>query len=270
MAEYYRDMGYDVAIMADSTSRWAEPCGNSQDALKKYRRRKGFRPIFLRGWRDFMNGQALWKHWPGVQFRLGDRAVSLRGDFRTGDPAYEALHPLFLGPRPGLANARHYPAISWLESYSEYVEEIEDWWAGVDPDWKKQRDQALEILQREDRLQQIVKLVGPDALPDNQRLVLLTAELLKNAFLQQNSFDTNDMYAVPERQVLMLRALLDFHVHAERVIKRGVPIGRVRECPLLDDLRRMKSTIPNEEARAIDGIRQAVIAALARLEGDFA
>ncbi|HPN82491.1 MAG TPA: V-type ATP synthase subunit A, partial [Spirochaetota bacterium] len=170
----------------------------------------------------------------------------------------------------GLANARHYPAISWLESYSEYVEEIEDWWAGVDPDWKKQRDQALEILQREDRLQQIVKLVGPDALPDNQRLVLLTAELLKNAFLQQNSFDTNDMYAVPERQVLMLRALLDFHVHAERVIKRGVPIGRVRECPLLDDLRRMKSTIPNEEARAIDGIRQAVIAALARLEGDFA
>ncbi len=273
MAEYYRDMGYDVAIMADSTSRWAEALRELSGRLEEMPAEEGFPaylPSRLAEFYERAGAVETLAGSPGSVSVIG--AVSPPGgDF--SEPVTQHTRRFircFWALDRGLANARHYPAISWLESYSEYVEEIEDWWAGVDPDWKKQRDQALEILQREDRLQQIVKLVGPDALPDNQRLVLLTAELLKNAFLQQNSFDTNDMYAVPERQVLMLRALLDFHVHAERVIKRGVPIGRVRECPLLDDLRRMKSTIPNEEARAIDGIRQAVIAALARLEGDFA
>lgn len=272
MAEYYRDMGYDVAIMADSTSRWAEALRELSGRLEEMPAEEGF-PAYLPS-----RLAEFYERAGAVETLSGEMgSVSVIG--AVSPPGGDFSEPVtqhtrrftrcFWALDRGLANARHYPAISWLESYSEYVDEIQDWWAGIDPDWRSQRDRALEILQREDRLQQIVKLVGPDALPDAQRLILLTADLLKNAFLQQNSFDANDMYAVPQRQVLMLRALLDFHLHAERVIKRGVPIARVQECPQLDSLRRMKSTISNEKAGAIEEIRQSVIAALARLEGDF-
>jgi V/A-type H+-transporting ATPase subunit A len=273
MAEYYRDMGYDVAIMADSTSRWAEALRELSGRLEEMPAEEGFPAYLPSRLAEFYERAGAVETLSGA-----NGSVSVIG--AVSPPGGDFSEPVtqhtkrfircFWALDRGLANGRHYPAISWLESYSEYIEEIQEWWTDIDPDWRAQRDQAMDILQREDRLQQIVKLVGPDALPDSQRLILLTAELLKNAFLQQNSFDVNDMYAIPERQILMLRALLDFHTHAETVIKRGVPIERVQNCPLLDDLRRMKSTVSNENAVAIDGIRQAVIAALARLEGEFA
>jgi len=110
-----------------------------------------------------------------------------------------------------LANARHYPSINWLQSYSEYVEDVGAWWEKQSPDWNEMRTEALTLLQREDRLQQIVKLVGPDALPDSQKLILFIAEIFKDGFLTQSAFDETDMYCAPERQVALLRIFLTLY-----------------------------------------------------------
>jgi len=272
IAEYYRDMGYDVAIMADSTSRWAEALRELSGRLEEMPAEEGF-PAYL------PSRLAEFYERAGAVNTLGGCGGSVSIIGAISPPGGDFSEPVtqhtrrftrcFWALDRDLANARHYPAISWLDSYSEYVEEIQDWWAELDLDWRQQRDRAIELLQREDRLQQIVKLVGPDALPDSQRLVLLSAGLMKIAFLQQSSFDKNDMYSTPQRQILMLRALLQFHENAERVLKRGVPIGRVQELPILDELRRMKSTISNEDAAEIDVLRVKVLQALSALEDEF-
>ena len=128
-----------------------------------------------------------------------------------------------------LANARHYPAISWIDSYSEYAEELKDWWNRVNPAWRKTRADALELLKREQRLAQIVKLIGPDALPDTQRLVLHCSEMIKNGFLQQNAFDDVDMYSVPEKQVAILRLIMEFYRRGLEIVKAGAPLLKLRD-----------------------------------------
>jgi V/A-type H+-transporting ATPase subunit A len=151
-----------------------------------------------------------------------------------------------------LANARHYPAISWTDSYSEYAEELKGWWETVNSQWEKVRAAALELLKREQRLAQIVKLIGPDALPDNERLTLLTADIIKNGFLQQNAFDEVDMYSVPEKQVRILKLIMDFNTRAQAVIKAGAPIIKVRQLSCHERIVRAKSTIPNDKLEAFD------------------
>jgi V/A-type H+-transporting ATPase subunit A len=151
-----------------------------------------------------------------------------------------------------LANARHYPAISWTDSYSEYADELHDWWDRRDPAWRSVRSRALELLKREQKLEQIVRLIGPDALPDEQRLVLITAEMIKNGFLQQSSFDDVDKYCVPEKQVLILQAIMEFHRRAEAAVKAGAPLPKISALPSRERISRLKSEVAND---ALDEIR---------------
>jgi V/A-type H+-transporting ATPase subunit A len=153
-----------------------------------------------------------------------------------------------------LANARHYPAISWIDSYSEYAEEIRPWWEKVNPDWWSVRESAMELLKREQRLAQIVKLIGPDALPDNQRLVLQTAEMIKNGFLQQNAFDDVDMFCVPDKQVRILKMIMDFHARALEIIRLGAPLLKIKALPALEKIVRAKSEVPNDDAEALPAL----------------
>jgi V/A-type H+-transporting ATPase subunit A len=155
-----------------------------------------------------------------------------------------------------LANARHYPAISWLESYSEYVDEIADWWQErSNGEWMELRQRIMDLLQQEGKLQQVVKLVGPDVLPDTQRIILETCDIFKNAFLQQNSYDKVDMYCTPEKQIKMLRVILDFYKLGLENIKKGANIQQLKNLEVHSDIMRMKFSVSNDEIGKIDAIR---------------
>jgi V/A-type H+-transporting ATPase subunit A len=258
LAEYYRDMGYDVAVMADSTSRWAEALRELSGRLEEMPAEEGF-PAYLptrlaefyeRGGRvETLSGES------GSISIIG--AVSPPGgDF--SEPVTQHTKRFircFWALDRDLANARHYPAISWIDSYSEYAEELREWWDRKDPAWKDLRAQALDLMKREQRLEQIVRLIGPDALPDEQRLILVTAEMIKNGFLQQSSFDEVDKYCVPEKQLLILQTILDFHRKAEAAIKQGVPLTDIVALPSRERISRLKAEVPND---GIDEIRAAL------------
>jgi V/A-type H+-transporting ATPase subunit A len=257
IAEYYRDMGYDVAVMADSTSRWAEALRELSGRLEEMPAEEGF-PAYLptrlaefyeRGGRVKTLAGA-----PGSVSIIG--AVSPPGgDF--SEPVTQHTKRFircFWALDRELANARHYPAVSWTDSYSEYAEDLADYWDGVDPTWRDARNRTLDLLKRERKLSDIVRLIGSDALPDVQRLILITAEMLKNGFLQQNSFDPVDMFCAPARQVLLLRCILEFHRKAGEALKSGTPLPKILAMPIRERISRLKSSIPNgreEELRVI-------------------
>jgi V/A-type H+-transporting ATPase subunit A len=268
LAEYYRDMGYDVAVMADSTSRWAEALRELSGRLEEMPAEEGF-PAYLptrlaefyeRGGRfETLAGE------PGSISIIG--AVSPPGgDF--SEPVTQHTKRFircFWALDRDLANARHYPAISWIDSYSEYAEELREWWDSQDPKWKDERALALDLMKREQRLEQIVRLIGPDALPDDQRLILVTAEMMKNGFLQQSSFDEVDKYCVPEKELIILEAILGFHTAAEAAIKKGVPLADIIAMPARERIARLKSEVPNDKLEEIRAAIRELDAAFAEL-----
>ncbi len=139
-----------------------------------------------------------------------------------------------------LASARHFPAINWLDSYSEYIEDVADWWREkTGKDWFAMRGQAMELLSEENRLSQIVKLVGPDALPYAERMVLETSRLIREGILQQNATDPVDAYSPVEKQIRMLELVLYFHERGMHIIKRGAPINLIHDLPVVDQLIRI-------------------------------
>jgi V/A-type H+-transporting ATPase subunit A len=165
-----------------------------------------------------------------------------------------------------LANSRHYPAISWTDSYSEYAQEIKSWWDAVDPAWSASRAAALDLLKREQRLAQIVKLIGPDALPDDQRLVLMTAEMIKNGFLAQNSYDQIDRYSIPSKQIFILRLIMEFHQKALAVIKAGAPLVKISSLPVRESIVRLKSAVANEDSAGLAAVESQMLQAFESLE----
>ncbi len=266
MAEYYRDQGYHVAIMADSTSRWAEALRELSGRMEEMPAEEGF-PAYLptriaefyerAGYMSTNSGN------PGSVSIIG--AVSPPGgDF--SEPVTQHTKRFvrcFWALDRGLANARHYPAISWLESYSEYLSEIGSWWEqNVSPDWHADRTEIMDLLQREVRLQQVVKLVGPDALPDSQRFILEVCTLFKNAFLQQNAFDAIDMYSTVEKQFKMLHIILTYWRRGSQAIKAGSTLVKVRRMKVYQDIMKMKFSVPNDRVSQLDKIE-------ARLERSF-
>jgi V/A-type H+-transporting ATPase subunit A len=176
-----------------------------------------------------------------------------------------------------LANARHYPAISWTDSYSEYAEEVQPWWEKVNSLWAGVRRQALDLLKKEQRLAEIVRLIGPDALPDDQRLVLLTAEIIKDGFLQQNSFDEIDMYCVPAKQVRLLELIMTFYERSQVCIRLGAPLikivslaGSETGAAIREKLSRLKSETPNQNAaEALTDFEREMRQALDDLERSY-
>ena len=273
IAEYYRDMGYHVALMADSTSRWAEALREISGRLEEMPAEEGF-PAYLAarlaefyeraGYVETLNGQ------PGSVSVIG--AVSPPGgDFSEPVTQHtKRFISCFWALDKALASARHFPAVNWLDSYSEYVEDVAQWWQDeTGYDWHALRAQTMEILSKESHLQQIVKLVGPDALPDEQRLTLETATLLREGFLQQDALDEIDSYATIKKQVRMLDLFLHFHERAEAIIQLGASIMVIQDLPVLESLMRMKTQVPNDDLDKLDDIRDQIDAQMDELETKY-
>jgi len=165
-----------------------------------------------------------------------------------------------------LANARHYPAIGWIDSYSEYADEVKEWWAKHNPEWQNVRLRALDLLKKEQRLQQIVRLIGPDALPDSERVILTVAEMIKNGFLQQDAFDAIDCYCVADKQIEILTLMMNFYDRALNVVKKGAPLIKINSLPVKEELVRLKSTVKNEELGGIKEIENHLNDQLGALE----
>ena len=273
MAEYYRDMGYHVALMADSTSRWAEALREISGRMEEMPAEEGF-PAYL------PSRLAEFYERAGYVRTLGGGEGSITVVGAVSPPGGDFSEPVtqhtkrfvrcFWALDKDLASARHFPAISWMDSYTAYLDGVGNWWRDkVDPGWRELRDEAMEILHREDRLQQIVKLVGPDALPDDQRLILLTAYLLKEGFLQQNALDEVDTYALPTKQVKLLRTIIHFHRRAAALIEKGCPVVRVREMPIIPKLLRLKSIVPNDRADELDKVLEEINHQMNELEREY-
>lgn len=272
LAEYYRDMGKSVAVFADSTSRWAEALRELAARLEEMPAEEGFPASLPTRLAQF------YERGGAVTTLAGERgSLSIVG--AVSPPGGDFSEPVtqhtrrfircFWALDTELANARHYPSIHWLHSYSEYIEDVAAWWEKKAPDWSQLRTEALTLLQREDRLQQIVKLVGPDVLPDSQKLILLIAEILKDGFLSQSAFDPKDMYCAPERQMALLRVILTLYRRGGELIQAGAPLARIRSLSGVPQLLRAKSTFANDEMDKLAGLEKSMAEELDSLAKEF-
>jgi V/A-type H+-transporting ATPase subunit A len=260
IAEYYRDQGYHVGIMADSTSRWAEALRELSGRMEEMPADEGFPAYLPTRLAEFYERAGMVQTLNGSEgsITIAGAVSPPGGDFSEPVTQHTKrfVRCLWALDRQ-LANARHYPAISWLDSYSEYVDEIADWWQERSGgEWMDLRRRITDLLQQEGKLQQVVKLVGPDVLPDTQRIVLDTCEMFKNAFLQQNSYDKIDMYCTPEKQIKMLRVILDFYKLGLENIRRGANIHQLKTLEVHSEILRMKFSVSNDEIDKIDAIRE--------------
>jgi len=274
LAEYYRDQGYHVAIMADSTSRWAEALRELSGRMEEMPAEEGF-PAYL------PTRIAEFYERAGYMETLSGRQGSVTIIGAVSPPGGDFSEPVtqhtkrfvrcFWALDRNLANARHYPAISWLESYSEYLTEIKSWWEEkMEGDWDKDRTEIMGLLHREVRLQQVVKLVGPDALPDTQRFILEVCSLFKNAFLQQNAFDKIDMFSTLPKQARMLNIILTYWRRGYEAIKRGITLVKLRKMKVYGEIIKMKYTIPNEDLSGLDKIEARLERSFDQLESIYA
>jgi V/A-type H+-transporting ATPase subunit A len=273
IAEYYRDMGYSVALMADSTSRWAEALREVSGRLEEMPAEEGY-PAYLAGrLAEFYERAGYVETLNGSQ-----GSVSIVG--AVSPPGGDFSEPVtqhtkrfircFWALDKSLASARHFPAINWLDSYSEYIEDVADWWREkTGKDWLAMRNRAMELLSEESRLSQIVKLVGPDALPFAERMVLETSRLIREGILQQNATDPVDAYSPVEKQIRMLELVLYFHERGMNIIKRGAPINLIHDLPVVDQLIRMKSTITNDQLEKFDEVQKAIDEQMSRLDAEY-
>lgn len=273
IAEYYRDMGYHVALMADSTSRWAEALREVSGRLEEMPAEEGY-PAYLAGrLAEFYERAGLVDNLNGTQ-----GSVSIVG--AVSPPGGDFSEPVtqhtkrfircFWALDKSLASARHFPAINWLDSYSEYIEDVAAWWREkTGKDWLAMRNRAMELLSEEARLSQIVKLVGPDALPYTERMVLETTRLIREGILQQNATETVDAYSSVEKQIRLLELVLYFHERGMAIIKRGAPINLIHDLPVVDTIIRAKSTITNEEMTRFDDIQKQIDQQMSQLDAEY-
>jgi V/A-type H+-transporting ATPase subunit A len=262
LAEYFRDMGYHVAIMADSTSRWAEALREISGRLEEMPAEEGY-PAYLpsrlaefyerAGYVENLNGTE------GSITVIG--AVSpAGGDF--SEPVTQNTKRFvsaFLSLDKKLAYSRHYPAINWLTSYSGYINLLKDWYEeNVAPDFFELRSKLLKILSEENKLQEIVKLVGEDVLPDDQRLVLEIARIIKVSFLQQNAYHSEDTYVPLNKQYRMLKLIEKLYDLSLKNVKKGVPISQIKDKDIFESLYKMKYNIPNNDLSGLDAIEKNI------------
>lgn len=270
MAEYFRDQGKHVAIMADSTSRWAEALRELSGRMEEMPAEEGF-PAYLP-----TKIAEFYERAGRMEALSGDEgSVTIIG--AVSPPGGDFSEPVtqhtkrfircFWALDRHLANARHYPAISWLDSYSEYLDDMVTWWEQeVDPQWFADRTAMMELLHREVRLQQVVKLVGPDALPDTQRFILEVCNLFKNAFLQQNAYDKIDMYSTVQKQAKMLHLIVAYYQRGAEAIKAGATLIKLRKLKVVQDIIKMKFTVPNDDLSGLDKIEARLERAMDQME----
>ena len=262
LAEYYRDMGYDVAIMADSTSRWAEALRELSGRLEEMPAEEGF-PAYLAsrlsafyeraGMMQTLNGSE------GSVSIIG--AVSPQGgDF--SEPVTQNTKRFvrcFWGLDKSLAYARHFPAIHWLTSYSEYVNDLAPWYRdNADKNFVDERNQLMAILNQESNLMEIVKLIGSDVLPDDQKLTLEIARVIRLGFLQQNAFHKDDTCVPIRKQFLMMDLILYLNTKAKALVTMGMPMSILKESNIFDRIISVKYDVPNDRLDMFDDYRKEV------------
>jgi len=250
IGEYFRDMGYDILLVADSTSRWAEAMREMGGRLEEMPGEEGF-PSYMGSRLASFYERAGMVECLGSPERKGALticgAVSPPGaDFsepvtQSTIRIVDALYALDVS----LANKRHFPAISWLTSYSLYVDAVKDWWNQFDPGWENTRATALKILQQEAELEEIVRLVGPEALPDGDKLLLLVARMIREDFLQQSAYHEVDTYCMPVKAGLMLKTIIRFYELSQEMLNSGAGIDAIRSSPVVRKISRMKE-IPHD------------------------
>jgi len=265
MAEYYRDMGYDVVLVADSTSRWAEALREISGRLEEMPAEEGYPPYLASRLAEFYERAGRVKTL-GEPERIGSMtligAVSPPGADFTEPVTTHTLRFIrtFWALDTGLAYSRHYPAINWMTSYSGYLDQISKWWSSkVDKNWAKVRADAYEILQREDALREIVRLLGPEALPDEEKLVLEVARMIKIGYLQQSAYDEVDTYCSPKKQFLLLKLLVEFYQEALKALRAGVGLDTIRAMSIIPKLLRAKFEIRNEEVEKLETLREEML-----------
>ena len=261
IAEYYRDMGYDVALMADSTSRWAEALREISGRLGEIPAEEGF-PAYL------PTRIAEFYERAGKVTTLGGTRGSISIIGAVSPPGGDFTEPVtrhtkrfircFWALDQQLARSRHFPAISWTDSYSEYGDEVKTWYeANVDAAWTSLRDRARALLAEDDSIQQIIRLVGEDVLPDDQKLTALTASLLKNGYLQQGAFGP-DSYCPPRKGIAILDIMIGFHERAKGMIARGCPLSPLRKMDELVELAHLRE-LPWDKPEAFDDLKRRLV-----------
>lgn len=262
LAEYYRDMGYDVAIMADSTSRWAEALRELSGRLEEMPAEEGF-PAYLASKLSAFYERAgrveNLNHTEGSVTIIG--AVSPQGgDF--SEPVTQNTKRFvraFMGLDKSLAYARHFPAINWLISYSEYITDMTSWYAkNVDKDFMNNRNTLLAILNKESSLMEIVKLIGSDVLPEDQKLTLEIARVIRVGFLQQNAFHKDDTCVPLEKQNLMMETILYLDKRSKELVSKGMPVSVLRETGIFDKIIAIKYDVPNDKPEMFADYRKAI------------
>jgi V/A-type H+-transporting ATPase subunit A len=264
MGEYFRDMGYDVALMADSTSRWAEALREISGRLEEMPGEEGY-PAYLASRLSEFYESAGRLVTLGSTARVG--SVSVVG--AVSPPGADFSEPVtqntlriikvFWGLDKALAEKRHFPAINWLTSYSLYSETLEEWYKrNVSPEFLELRGKALWLLQREEELQEIVRLVGPDALSESQRVILEAARMIREDFLMQSAYHPVDTYCSIEKCYNMLKVIIKFYDEMRKAVERGVSIKSILSLPVLEDIARMKLAPLNEAVKVCKEIESKI------------
>jgi V/A-type H+-transporting ATPase subunit A len=268
IGEYYRDMGYDVALMADSTSRWGEALREVSGRLEEMPGEEGY-PAYL------ATRLAAFYERAGRVTCLGsgERIGSITVVGAVSPPGGDFSEPMtqntlriagtFWALDTGLANRRHFPSINWIKSYSLYLDSLQEWYREhVSPGWKDLRDRTMYLLQKEVELLEIVQLVGPDALPDNEKLILEISRMIREDFLQQSAYSDSDSFCPLEKQYWMLRVIHTFHEEAGKKMAQGITLRQVMGIPERVEISRMKEKSETSELKDLAGGIGSRLAAL--------
>lgn len=273
IAEYYRDLGYDVVMVADSTSRWAE-------ALREVAGRLGQMPV-EEGHPAYLASRlaAFYERAGRVTTLSGQKAsVTLigavsppGGDFSEPVTSHtKEIVQTFWALSKELADARHYPSIDWNDSFSAYVNIAQQWWAKqIDPHWLEYRNEALKLLAHADELARIVNLVGPEALSATQQWVLISAALIREGVLQQSAVDEIDSFCSPEKQMLLLSLMLNIYHQGMALLESGIPVQQLADLPLLAQARRLKSQFRSTELDKLHQFEQTVRAQFNKIRVEY-
>ena len=264
IAEYYRDMGKDVVLVADSTSRWAEALREMSGRLEEMPAEEGYPSYLASRLAEFYERagrvQALGSPDRNGSVSLVGAVSPSGGDFTEPVTTHTMRFiKTFWALDANLAYSRHYPSINWMNSYSGYLSDIAKWWSkNVSDDWLEMRAEAYSILQREDTLKEIVRLLGPEALPDEEKLILEVARMIKIGILQQNSFDDVDTYCSPEKQYNLLKLQVQFYKEANQALKDGASLADIRAMPVIGTLLKARMEIKDDEMDKLKQVGQTM------------
>ncbi|MFX1514918.1 MAG: V-type ATP synthase subunit A [Promethearchaeota archaeon] len=261
IAEYYRDMGYDVALMADSTSRWAEALREISGRLEEMPGEEGYPAYLASRIAEFYERAGRVETLSGHKASISAVGAVSPGGGDFSEPVTQNTLKtvrVFWALSYPLARSRHFPAISWLESYSLYIDSLAKWYhEKVDPDFNKHREEAMALLQKEKELQEIVQLIGPDALPESEKIILQAAKMIREDFLQQNAY-SDDSFCSLDKQFKMLKIIMQFYKKMRENHYTGVSLEKMTSLPILAEIASLKWSFDTEFENLYDKCRNFI------------